>query len=201
MYFEHKYLMEWIPSTINISEEEYLSKFKCYKCKKDLEKYKDKFYEYKIDSDIVFDVYYWLNPNHMSNSYSYSYSETALCYKFNCNPNEIVNYAKEIGIVKLVNLSTYHSVWLHYFHHFMQHSNSCVMEEWDTMYQSKHVHAKNELHFLIYLLLTDEDRKSLMKEIRDFSLCPPIKKGNVCGYDYLMCKISFEERTTKLSPI
>lgn len=198
MNFKHPRLDKWIPSTINISEEEYLSKFNCYKCKKNATKYSDRTEEFKLDRDISFDVYYWLMPYSKGNDYAYSYSEHELIDYFKCKPGaeqeDLLNIAKEIGIDKLVSLCTYHSLWLHYFHHFMHHSNSAVMEEWDTMYQSKHVHAKNELDILIYLLLTSDERKDLMEEIRHFSLCPPMRKDGIYGYEYQMTKRFFEQK-------
>jgi hypothetical protein len=186
-YRDSALLHKWIPLEITITEEEYLSKFNCNRC--------EKYGKYKIESDINFDVYYWLNREHQSNFFAYNYSEAELMETFNCKQNGILKYAKEIGLLNLVKLCTYHALWIHFYtFHYMgkNESKALTMIEWDSMTQPGHVNAKNNLNFLIYLLLTsDQNRNCLMKEIRDFSLCPPLRHKGIYGYEYSETKRSF----------
>lgn len=100
---------------------------------------------------------------------------------------ELTRTAYEISMSILIDLCTYHSLWLHYFYHQMSKCEySCFMYDWDNMHQSDHVKSKNCLHLLIYLLITDEKRKNLMKEIQEFSIHPPVKENGVSGYEYKM---------------
>lgn len=199
MNFEHPLLHKWVPSKITITKEEYLSKFNCDSC--------GKYGKHKIESDINFDVYYWLNQEHQTNYYSYNHTEYELMLLFNCKKSEIINYAKKIGIMNLVSLCTYHALWIHYytfhymlsFDYMLTNISSLTMMEWDSMTQPEHVSAKNNLNFLIYLLLTsDNDRKDLMKEVRDFTLCPPQRHNGIYGYEYSETKRSFHSKLENL---
>jgi hypothetical protein len=195
MDFYHPLLNQWIPSQIHIDRKKYEKKKKqCGKCQKI--SVKDKIYKFKIESDICFDVYYYLKTCSSENKYHTECNEAGVCEHFKCTSTDLLSKAKEIGLPLLVDLCTYHTIWLHYFIHFMHRDNySCVMEDWDSMYQSQHVHAKNEIHYLIYLILCcDPDRKALMKEIRDFTLCPPLRKNGICGFEYKEAKDSWEKR-------
>ena len=192
-HLSNTFLRKWIPLEITITEEEYLSKFNCHHCRK--------YGKYKIESDINFDVYYWFNQDHQSNFYAYNYSEVELMETFNCKKNEILNYAKEIGILNLVKLCTYHALWIHYytFHYMSKNIPAITMVEWDSMTQPEHVNAKNMLNLLIYLLLTsDKNRNCLMKEIREFSLCPPLRHNGIYGYEYSETKRSFYSKLENL---
>lgn len=203
MDFDHPMLKKWIPSSIHISEEKYKSRLTvCKKCDRDHLKYmcsdgfykNQQYYKFKIETDIFFNVYYWLKTDSLRNKYAYSDSVYSLCGYFECQESDLLNKAKEIGISQLVNLATYHSLWLHYFHHQMYSLDGNLMEEWDSMLQPKHVHAKNEINLLIYLLLSSPERKTLMQEIRDFTMCPPSEPGSICGYEYKNAKQKWEDR-------
>lgn len=188
----HPKLKMYVPSSLEISKEKYEKRLKeCKLCVKHYDK--DIFYKFRLDSDLFFDVYYWIKPDSLSNTYAYDTDMYELCSKFECKPDDLLSIAKEIGMSAIVDLTTYHAVWLHYFlHRMMINDLSCLMNDWDSMYQSKHVHAKNELHFLIHLLLTSPERKQLMQEIREFSMCPPIYEHGVCGYEYKEAKNNFD---------
>lgn len=197
MDFNHPLLKKWIPSQIHIDPKKYEKKKRhCPKCQKKYLMDMDKFYKFKLESDICFDVYYYFNSYSSENKYHTQCNETGGCEHFKCNSNDLMSKAKEIGLPLLIDLCTYHAIWLHYFFHFMNTNNySCVMEDWDSMHQSQHVNAKNEIHYLIYLLLLcDPVRKTLMEEIRNFTFCPPVRKNGICGFGYKEAKDTWEER-------
>lgn len=183
----------YIPDQLKISKSEYEEKkTNCKKCEEDFFINKVNRNRFNFGNHIHFDLYYWTYPESSSNWYSHLSEENGLCKKFECEPKDLLSVAKNIGMVHIIELATYHSVWLHYFYHQMDRgNNSNHMEEWDSMYQPNHVQAKNELHFLINLLLTCPDRKSMMEEIREFSLCPPNFENGICGHEYKEFKSNF----------
>jgi hypothetical protein len=182
----------YVPDQLKISKSEYEErKTNCKKCEEDFINKLNR-NRFNFGNHIHFDLYYWTYPESSSNWYSHLSEENGLCKKFECEPKDLLSVAKNIGMVHIIELATYHSVWLHYFYHQMERgNNSNHMEEWDSMYQPNHVQAKNELHFLINLLLTCPDRKSMMEEIREFSLCPPNFENGVCGHEYKELKSNF----------
>jgi hypothetical protein len=189
MDFNHPLVSQWIPSQIHIDKEKYERRKKhCKKCQKH--------YQFKIESDICFDVYYYMKSDALENTYHFLSNESELCEIFKCSRDDLLAKAKEIGLPLLVDLCTYHTIWLHNFIHNMNKNEySCLMEDWDSMYQSRHVHSKNQIHFLIYLLLQcDPDRIALMKEIRDFTLCPPSRENGICGFEYKEAKYNWEKK-------
>jgi hypothetical protein len=189
MNFDHPLLVHWIPTKINMTRDKY-EKFYRRECKT------CKYNRFKLDVDIFFDVFYYLKENSLSNIYHYNEGIKNLCERFQCHSSDLLSKAKLIGLPLLVEICTYHSVWLHNFIHWINKNElSGRMEEWDSMYQGEHVCAKNEIHILIYLLLIcDPERKSLMKEIKDFTLCPPIKPNGICGFKYKEIKTQWEEK-------
>lgn len=189
-------LSEWIPTDIEISRKEYENRSKiCEKCLKDVKKYG--FCKYTLDTDIFFDLYYWINPQSLENKYALNYSEYELCKFFDCNPKELLDKAKHIGMYDLVLLGTYHSLWLHYYIHEMYKLQSGKMVTWDSMYQAMHVEVKNCINYLVYLLLNSPERKFLMEEIRHFSICPPEREKGICGYEYKQLKTNWETNIIK----
>jgi hypothetical protein len=201
MDFEHGLLKSWIPSKISIQESKYLKrKSICNKCIGTCVAF-GCFNQYKLESDINFDVYYLLTRLREFNPYHYDSCRHELFGKFNCSTDsQLTDVAYKIGFDKILNLCTYHAVWNHYFFHsFCKNDKVTVwMEEWDSMSQPKHVDAKNQLHYLVYLLLMSPERKSLMQEIRDFTLCPPLRKNGIYGYEYSLTKSNFENRISKI---
>lgn len=196
MNFEslHPLLDKLKPLTTKINPSEFVTrKTKCEKCQKDYLKYGES-YKFKVEIDIFFDVYYWCKSDSLYNKYAYSHSALELCFDYNCqSTEELLDKVKKIGIYDLVELGTYHSLWLHHFFHRIYELNEGKMHDWDDMYQSQHVEAKNKINFLIHLLLQDPIRKSLMQEIRDFSICPPIQPRAVSGYEYQILKAEWEK--------
>lgn len=183
MNFNHPLVRQWIPSKIYIEQHKYEKRKKhCKKC--------------KIESDICFGVYYYLNSYALENKYHYDCNETENCQYFQCESKDLLSKAKEIGLPLLVELCTYHTVWLHYFVHYINMNEySNLMKDWDSMYQSQHVNAKNQIHFLIYLILCcDPVRKALMQEIRDFTLCPPMRENGISGFEYKETKDDWEKK-------
>ena len=208
MNFEHPKLSKWIPKNIKITKEEYFQKFECKKCQKYYHELivalgKDCVRGQKIYDDLFFDIYYWILPNSLSNTFAYHEDINVLRIAFELYDVRygaipvLTKIAYEIGMVNLIDLCTYHSLWLHHFYHQMSKNNSCFMFEWDEMHQSDHVKSKNCLNFLIYLLITCEKRKALIQEIRDFSLFPPVVENAICGYEYRQSKLNFESMKRK----
>ena len=204
MDFTHEKLKTWIPNQINITESEYLKKFECDKCCSYLQEMKkafpkNKHLNQKISDDLFFYNYYWIMECSKDNHYGltetiYSLMKTfQLDMEFYKIPDALRPIAHEISMDNLLKLCTYHGLWLHHYYHVMRESYHCYMHSWDDMHQSDHVHAKNTLSYLIYLLLTCPKRKELNQEIRDFSLCPPFQKGAVSGYKYQKAKQRYNQ--------
>ena len=194
MDFLHTLLKPFVPSEIYISKEKLIKKSqKCSQCQENYKKYTQKYHLYKIDTDIFFDVYYWIRTDALDNKYAYDDTINELCLIFDCKPDSLLDYAKQIGIQDMVALGTYHSVWNHYYMHEMYSSPSGWMEKWDCIVQRKHVCMKNLINLLIYLLLTDPERKNHMTEIRAFTFVPPVRPGAICGYEYQQAKQNFEK--------
>jgi hypothetical protein len=170
---------KWIPTFIYISSNDYFKKFKCSKCYRDSLLYGKK-YIYNVDKDINFDVYYWLHRKYTYNIYQWNDSIHNLCEYFKCERKNLLDYANQIGLSSLVELCTYHSLWLHHYYHEMYNN----MEDWDSMTQPIHVQSKHQLSLLIILILSSEQRINLMDDVRHFSLCPPMKTNGIRGYEY-----------------
>jgi hypothetical protein len=184
----------YVPDELKISKDKYEKMLThCKKCEKDFNEKLNR-NRFNFENSIHFDLYYWSLSYSSDNWYAKHHEEGGLCQKFKCDSKDLLTVAKNIGMNHIIELSTYHAVWSHYFYHKMDEGdNSNSMEEWDSMMQPQHVHSKNELHFMINLLLTCPDRVSMMKEIRDFSMCPPISKNGVGGHEYREAKATFEK--------
>jgi hypothetical protein len=206
MDFYHPRLEKWIPKNIFISDNEYMKKFECKKCEKDLQDFKKVCPGYergtKLQDDLFFNIYYWILPNSKNNHYAYIESIESLKAYFELYDTlydpipKLTKIAYEISMVNLVSLCTYHTLWLHTFYHQMYKLEGCYMPLWDDMHQSDHVKAKNELDLLIYFLLTCKNRKEVLQEICNFTLCPPVKQNGICGYEYKRAKQRFEENVS-----
>jgi hypothetical protein len=195
--FTHQLLQNSVPSSIYISKQRYEQcKNYCKECHQ-----KSNWQKYRLEYDIFFDVFYYLKDifsvNKIDNS-KYIRYDLSEDYPGKIDDIDFLNLAKEIGIVELYELCLYHAVWNHYWswHYNQDHKSDSpsLMEDWDSMHQSKHIVAKTKLNYLIYLLLTDPERKKLMKEIRDFRFCPPMQIDGVSGYKYKKLKLGWQSR-------
>lgn len=197
----HPKLSRWIPVDISIENKEYEIRSRtCNKCENNFLKYNDVHYKHKLGTDIFFEIYYWFKIDSLGNKYAYANSKFDLMHYFNCNSEEEVReQVKQIGIYDLVELGTYHALWIHYdFHDMGKESRGIEVKKWDPMYQSKHVEAKNLINYMIYLLVHDPLRKRLMQEIRDFSMCPPLYTNAVSGFEYKQTKLEWEKKVSGL---
>lgn len=151
-----------------------------------------------IYKSIFRDCYYWLITKINENIHGYRNEIWDLSHYFEINEahinlieNKLIDICEEIAISDLIDLCTYHSVWLHYFCHNIYKNNDNMLQ-FDNLSQSDHVNRKNMLHALIYLKFVNPKRKDLLNEIKDFNLRPPLKSNGICGFEYKVIKYRFE---------
>lgn len=128
------------------------------------------------------DCYYWLKTKEEDNPFGYSYQIH----------QRLTNNDSFYNMCDLIDKCVFYSIWLHNWLYHPKDKNNLSNE-----YQSEYTKLKNDANFLISLKIKNKARQLLLEEIRDFSLCPPQKSGDVCGFEYKLAKNRFENLIKK----